>query len=104
MNMFALKRHVFVCTGGKPAGDKKGMCHTRDGAGILRRLVEELDERELSGDVMVSTASCFGICDKGPIMVVYPEGVWYKGVTPEHVETIVERHLEGGQAVEEWVL
>jgi (2Fe-2S) ferredoxin len=102
--MFELKHHVIVCTGGKLTGDKKGMCHTRDGANVVRRLVEELDERELSGDVMVSAASCFGMCDKGPIMVVYPEGVWYKEITPERVETVVEQHLEENRTVEEWTI
>jgi (2Fe-2S) ferredoxin len=53
---------------------------------------------------MVSAASCFGMCDKGPIMVVYPEGVWYKEITPERVETVVEQHLEENRTVEEWTI
>jgi (2Fe-2S) ferredoxin len=66
--------------------------------------MEEIDERDLSGDVMVTNTGCFGICEKGPVVVVYPEGVWYGNVTEEDVETIVEQHLEGGSIVESLVI
>lgn len=46
---------------------------------------------------------CLGVCVGGPIVVVYPEGVWYAGVTPELLERIVVDHLKGGKVVEEAV-
>jgi len=62
--------------------------------------MEEIEDRDLSNDVMVTITGCFGICDKGPIVVIYPEGAWYGNVTVEDVPEIVESHLEGGKKVE----
>jgi (2Fe-2S) ferredoxin len=63
--------------------------------------MEELDDRDLSGKVMVTNTGCFGICEKGPIVVVYPEGTWYGNVTEDDVEKIIEQHIEGGNVVKE---
>ena len=46
---------------------------------------------------------CLGVCMGGPILAVYPEGVWYSAVSPELLERIVVEHLRGGQVVEEAV-
>ncbi|MDR2359927.1 MAG: (2Fe-2S) ferredoxin domain-containing protein [Oscillospiraceae bacterium] len=100
--MTAVKKHVFVCTGGKLVGDAKGMCHTRNSTALVRKLMEEIDERELSGDIMVSAVSCFGICDKGPVACVYPEGIWYGRLNADAIEQIAEEHLEGGNPVAEY--
>jgi (2Fe-2S) ferredoxin len=91
-----------MCTGSKLVGDKKGTCHTRQGVELVKKLVEEIEERDLGSEIIVSATSCYGVCDKGPIMVVYPDGVWYGGLTPERVAKIAEDHLENGQAVKEF--
>jgi (2Fe-2S) ferredoxin len=97
--MVNIKRHVFICSGGKLAGDKKGLCHTRDSGKIMQKFAEELDERELSSEVMLSASTCFGVCAKGPIVVVYPEGIWYGGVAEDDVAAIAAEHLEGDNPV-----
>ena len=58
-----------------------------------------LEERGLSGEVMVSNTGCFGLCEQGPVVVVYPDNVWYGSVTPDDVEAIMEEHIEGGGIV-----
>jgi len=52
--------------------------------------------------VLRSKVDCLRVCEQGPVMVVYPEGVWYRGVTPEALDLIIEQHLIGGRVVEEY--
>lgn len=98
--MISPKYHIFVCASCKINGTQKGFCHSKDSVSIIQRFVEEIDDRELSGDVMVTNTGCFSICDKGPIVVVYPEGTWYGGVTVDDVEEIMDTHIEGGERLE----
>jgi (2Fe-2S) ferredoxin len=90
------KRHVFVCTSSRMTGQQKGYCHTKQGVDIVAKFMEEIEERELGEEVFVSNTGCFGICEKGPIVVVYPDNVWYGSVTPDDVEKIMDEHIEGG--------
>jgi len=80
-------------------GQQKGYCHTKDGVEIISRIVEEVEERRLGGEVFVSNTGCFGICEKGPIVAIYPDNVWYGAVSPDDVEEIMDEHIEGGKVV-----
>ena len=92
-------RHVFVCTSSRVNGQQKGFCHSKDGVAVVEKFLEELEERDLSGEVKVSNTGCFGLCEKGTIVVVYPDNVWYGNVTPADVELIVNEHIESGNIV-----
>ena len=56
-------------------------------------LQEEVEKRDLLNEVKVTGCGCLGPCEEGPIMVVYPEGTWYKKVTADDVSEIVETHI-----------
>ncbi len=102
--MIKPKYHVFVCTSCRVNGTQKGFCYSKGSVDLVQRFMEEIDERELSAEVMVTNTGCFGICDKGPVVVVYPEGTWYGNVTEDDVPRICEEHLENGSKVDDLII
>lgn len=92
-------RHVLVCTGGFCSPERRGRAIYSELAALLER--EDL----LFGPTRVKRGEtpCLGVCGGGPIVVVYPEGVWYGNVTAELLERIVVEHLKNGRIVEEAV-
>jgi (2Fe-2S) ferredoxin len=87
--------HVFVCTSGKVCAEVDG-----DGLGVHAALKRQVAAAGLKNRVRVNHSGCMDQCGYGPMVVVYPETVWYAGVRPEDVEEIVQQHLLGGKPVE----
>ncbi|BCJ94786.1 ferredoxin [Anaerocolumna cellulosilytica] len=98
------KYHIFICTSCRVNGVQKGFCFSKDSVDIVQKFMEEVDDRGLSGDVMITNTGCFGICDKGPIAVIYPEGIWYGNLSEDDVEKIIEQHIEGGEPVKDLMI
>ncbi len=100
--MEPFRHHIFVCTQDKPEGVT--CCPASGSMSVLGALHRELGSQGLSGDVQVSSCGCLGLCDDGPIMITYPEGVWYRKVKAEDVPEIVGSHLRAGKVVSrlEW--
>lgn len=93
-------QHLFVCENVRPEGHPRGSCGGKGSAAIREKLRAELQKRGMHPTRRVNMAGCLDACEQGPVIVVYPEGVWYGGVTVDDVEEIVERHLVHGEVVE----
>ena len=95
--MEPFRYHVFVCTQEK--GEGVPCCSAAGSSRVLNALHAELGAKGLSDDIQVSSCGCLGICDSGPVMIVYPEGAWYTKLTPNDVPEIVASHFQSGKRV-----
>ncbi len=105
--MTRVSHHLLLC-----ATPTKALCCPDPAAGaaswgLLKRLVRELgleDPARPEGVVLRTKADCLRICTGGPVLLIWPEGTVYGGVTPERIEPILREHVIGGRPVEAWVV
>jgi len=92
------KHHILVCASFRAAGEAKGVCHRKDSTSLIGYLQSELADRDMN-DVVVSMTGCLNLCERGPMMIVYPEAQWYGEVDEGKVDEILDA-LEQGKAAE----
>ncbi len=98
--MSRFEKHIFICTNERPPDNPKGCCAAKNSHEIVACFKEELHQRGLKDKMRANKAGCLDLCELGPTVVVYPEGVWYQHVTPGDVPEIVAAHLLGNRPVE----
>lgn len=94
------QRHIFVCVNERPPDNPKGCCLAKGSQQVRDLLKDGLRARGIHKIVRANSAGCLDACETGVSIVIYPEGIWYGGVTTADVEEIIERHVLRGEVVE----
>lgn len=83
-------RHVLLCRGPR--------CSVRGAADLARAVADGLEQRSLGDDdILMTQTGCLFPCNQGPVLVVYPDDVWYSRLAPDDVPRLIDEHLRGGR-------
>lgn len=99
MNELKYKRHIFICTNERPPGTRPS-CGNDHGLALVAAFKKEINDLNLDFPVRAQKSGCLDICESGPSVVVYPEGVFYGKVQLSDVKEIVNEHIKNGRPVE----
>jgi len=97
------EHHVFACYTQRPPGHPRGSCGAAGAQPLWDRMGKAIETQRL-GDIGFTASGCLGFCNARPLMVVYPEGVWYRPNTAEDIDEIVESHFKQGKRVDRLVV
>ena len=91
--------HFLVCNSFRLTGGPQGICNKKNAGSLMGYLENEIGERGL--DALVSSTGCLKRCTQGPVMVLYPQGIWFGEVSEEKITSILDA-LEKGMPLDEW--
>ncbi|AFY38946.1 ferredoxin [[Leptolyngbya] sp. PCC 7376] len=101
-----IDRHVFIC-----ADQTKPKCCDKAASieawNYLKTRLKELELDRVSTEsphIFRTKANCLRVCNQGPVLVIYPDGVWYRNASPALIERIIQEHLLGDRPVREYVI
>jgi len=91
--MKRFEKHIFVCENKRPDGHSRGCCCDKGSKEIRALFKRKIAELGLKSKVRANAAGCLDACEFGVTVLVYPEEIWYGGVTLNDVEEIIQRHI-----------
>lgn len=102
--MSRFRCHLFICINRRADGDPRGCCAAKGSEEVAKAIKIAAYNAGLKGIVRVNKAGCLDSCENGISAVMYPQGVWYRGITLADVDEIVERSLVRGEIIDRLVL
>lgn len=98
--MSIYEKHLFVCENERDSKNPIGCCASKGSKALTEALKKRCNEAGLKGKVRVNKAGCLGQCERGPVVVVYPEGTWYQNVNISDVDDIFNEHILNNRVVD----
>jgi len=102
--MAAFTHHIFVCCNQRSPDHSRGCCDPDGSAQLRSALKAAIASRGLKPDARANSAGCLDQCEHGPVVAIYPQGIFYGGVTLEDVPRIVEETIVGGRVLGDLVI
>lgn len=96
--------HVFVCTNEREPGHPRGCCRQKGGDDLRDYMKKKATGLGLGKQVRINNAGCLDRCELGPVMVIYPEGIWYSVTSRADVDEVLQTHLVEGRRVQRLML
>ena len=93
-------KHIFICENKRPEGHPRGCCFDKGGTELKEEFKSKLKALGLNSTVRANTAGCLDACEYGATVLVYPEQIWYGGVTLADVDEIINEHIINDHPVE----
>jgi (2Fe-2S) ferredoxin len=93
--------HILMCASFRGT-EAKGKCIKKDSLQLISYLQDEVEGRGLNA--MVSSTGCLNLCEQGPVMVIYPQAYWYRGIESEEAVDEILDALEAGKPAEQYLL
>lgn len=97
--MPAFSHHIFICGKSRKAGSARGSCDPHEKEALKGAFKKELKKAGLGRTTRTQQVGCLDQCEHGPVLVIYPQNIWYGGVGPDDVPRIVARTVVGGEVL-----
>ena len=104
MNNKFFERHVFCCTNQRPEGHVKGCCANKQSVKLRAYMKKKTKEQVPDKKIRINASGCLDHCEHGPVMVVYPDNVWYSYQSEKDIDLIIQEHLINDSIVEKLLI
>lgn len=101
MSLF-YKKHIFFCTNQRKNKNKRS-CGSSEVINLRKYMKDQIKAKGIKG-IRVNSSGCLNRCKRGPLMVIYPEGVWMKVTNKEDIDLIIERYIKEKKTIEKLLI